>query len=553
MEASPCYFYIVTLCFVPDPKIRSMKPIPTPGSPLGYCIFSLTALFSTASCLSSNAQSPVSAIFSHRANATTTTTYAGTGATGLASSGFASTNYTYQFGTVVSAASNILLLDSFTAVGMNFRRQTATLVTKFCRANNTAVTGARKSLWFEQSSSVQVSTTVPAKLLPDYDDSLERIFSKGNILNIGMDNNFQNAVTTNNNNIERVDYIIPSGVKATDVTRAGFAVFDRGSGTSHDPFYIAAIKTLDASGNPASYYNAVAVASTNFGNNVGAAINYLILRKNAADASLLLMNNSVSQNLDGVLLRFSNLGVANNAVIYGYSLFGPDVTVSPATNLVNYSNAAVFPTTSDLTSGGLDQVAISGLWVTDASYVVLAERIDDLSAAWADNKVTLTWTLEMAEDVKKLVVERSPDGKDYTPLSAIYAPLAGKQHTTDDHPLPGLNYYRLRLQNEDEVIAYSPVTCIKTGTADPKRSMDVYPNPVTDGKLSIRGEGLNNETYDIRVFNLSGHVIARQKLSGGPAFAKDLALPEGLPRGAYTLLLTDSRGNRIFTKVIMLR
>jgi hypothetical protein len=76
---------------------------------------------------------------------------------------------------------------------------------------------------------------------------------------------------------------------------------------------------------------------------------------------------------------------------------------------------------------------------------------------------------------------------------------------------------------------------------------------VADGRLTISGEGLNNDTYDIRVFNLSGHVVAREKLPGGPAFIKDLALPEGLPRGAYTILLTDSRGNRIFTKVIMLR
>jgi hypothetical protein len=530
-----------------------MKPILTPGSPLDYFLYSLTALSSIAFCESANAQSPISVVFTHRANATTLKTYAGTGATGLASSGFASTNYIYQFGTNVSATSNILLLDSFTSIGMNFRRQTATLVTKFCRANNTSVTGARRSLWFEQSSSVQVTTTVPAKLLPDYDDSLERIFSKGNILNIGMDNNFQNATTTNNNNIERVDYIIPSGVKATDVTRAGFAVFDRGSGTSHDPFYIAAIKTLDASGNPASYYNAVAVASTNYGNNVVSAINYLILRKNPTETSLLLMNNSVSQNLDGVLLKFSNLGVANNAVIYGYSLFGPDVTVSPAANMVDYTNATNFPTASDLSSGGLDQVAISGLWVTDASYVVLAERIDNLSAQWADDKVTLTWTLEMADGVNKLVVERSPDGKDYTPLSVINTPSTGKQCTTDDHPLPGLNYYRLRLLNEDEVIAYSPVACITTGKVTLNPSMNVYPNPVADGRLTISGEGLSNDTYDIRVFNLSGHVVAREKLPGGPAFIKDLALPEGLPRGAYTILLTDSRGNRIFTKVIMLR
>jgi hypothetical protein len=530
-----------------------MKPILTSGSPRSYVIYSLMALFSTASFLSANAQSPITAVFSHRTNATTAKTYAGTGATGQSNSGFAAINYNYQFGTSVSAGSNYLLLDSFTCLGMNYRRQPASLITKFCRVNNATVTGARKSLWFEQFSAATVSTTVPAKLFPDYDDSLERIFSKGNILNIGMDNNFQNASTTNNNNIERVDYIISSGVKATDVTRAGFAVFDRGTGTTHDPFFIAAIKTLDVNGDPASYYNAVEVPATAFGNNVASAINYLILRRNATDANLFLMNNTVSQNLDDALIRFAGMGVANNAVIYGYSLFSHDITSTVAANLVNYANATYFPTNSDLPSGGLDQVAISGLWVTDASYVILAERIDELSAKWVDDKVQLTWMLGIADDVKEMIVERSAGGKDYAPLSTIYAPLSGKQSISDAHPLNGVNFYRIKLLNEDKVIAYSAVSYINTFDKSLKVNVNVCPNPVLHGKLSISGEGLSGGSYDLQIFSLSGRVVLQQKLSGGPVFTRELVLPEYLSPGCYTILLTDGRGKRIFTKVLMFR
>ncbi len=118
------------------------------------------------------------------------------------------------------------------------------------------------------------------------------------------------------------------------------------------------------------------------------------------------MNNTANQNRDGVFLRFSDLGVANNAVIYGYSLFPPDVVVSPAANLVNYSDATNFPTTSDLSNGGLDQIAVSGLWITTNAHVVLAETIDDLSATVTGREVRLNWTLPLMDNVGSLTVRK---------------------------------------------------------------------------------------------------------------------------------------------------
>jgi hypothetical protein len=207
---------------------------------------------------------------------------------------------------------------------LNYHYQSANEVVYFRRVNNTSTTGLRKSLWFDQPAATTINTGGTVALIPAYDDSLERLFSE-QIFNLGIDNNFQNAITTNNNNIERVDVIFPGGISATDVTKAGFVVFDRGAGGTHDSFYIAAVKTLDVNGNPSAYYNAVAVTPAGYGDNVGGAVNFLVLRENPGDGHLLIMNNTSNQNRDGVLLRFTDLGVADNTTIYGYSLFGDDV------------------------------------------------------------------------------------------------------------------------------------------------------------------------------------------------------------------------------------
>ncbi|GGA90388.1 T9SS type A sorting domain-containing protein [Puia dinghuensis] len=495
------------------------------------------------------AQSAVTAQFTHWTNATTSTSYSGTGATGNYGSGLTGNTYNYDFGTAVGTP-NFNILDSFTAATLNYHFTYPTTV-KFRRVNNATVTGLRKSLWFEQSSGTTVNPGGTVSLLPAYDDSLESIFSQGQIFNVGIDNNFQNQGNgsgTNNNNIERVDHIITSGVIASDNTKAGFVVFDRGNGGGHDPFYVAAIASLDASGNPLTYYNAVSVASGSYGFDVSPLMNYIILRKNQfgpVDAHLLMMNNSTSQYRDGVFMNFQALGVPNGTKIYGYSLFPADLGSTAAANLVNYNNAANFPTNSNFAAGGIDQVAVSGLWVTNASYVVLPDRVNSFAANPADGKVELDWALGAVDDIGKLVVERSADGEHFTPLMEFAAPLTSQQTAVDVQPLPGEDYYRLKLVDlRGMEAAYSTVSRVVLGVAAGV-SLSVYPNPVTGKRISYTVQGLQPGTYGLRVVDMSGHLVAGQSLSGGSVVAGSLALPAGLPAGVYSLQLVDKRGNGV--------
>jgi hypothetical protein len=494
------------------------------------------------------AQSRVDAVFTHLANATTGSSYTGGPATGAATTGMGAGTYTYDFGTDAAATNNIQYLDSFTSIGLNYHYQAATEVVYFRRVNNASTTGLRKSLWFEQPSATTVSTGGAAAMIPTYDDSLERLFSE-QIFNIGIDNNFQNATTTNNANIERVDVIFPGGVSATDVTKAGFVVFDRGNSGSHDPFYIAAVKTLDGSGNPSAYYNAVSVTSTEYGSNIGGAVNFLVLRENPGDGHLLLMNNTANQNRDGVFLRFTDLGVTNNTTIYGYSLFGTDVTVSPAANMVNYANATNFPTSSDYSNGGLDQLAVTGLWVTKASYVVLADRVSDFGAVLTSGGgVQLSWNLGLTDDLQEVVLERSANGTDFAPLIDLADPSGGPQNAIDAHPLPGESFYRLKLVNTSgAVVTYSAVCGVTVGGAA-GLMLGLYPDPVRGRQVELTTQGLKQEPYTIRIMDLSGKPVLERVLTGSPVLSLPIALPPGLPAGMYFLQLVDNSGAAVAVK-----
>ena len=504
-----------------------------------------TILFLCAVCFHCRAQTAVTAIFTHAINATTATSYTATGATGNAPSGFNTNTYTYNFGTNVSATGNNHVLDSFTSFTENFHYVPVTPTVVFRRVNNAIVTGIRKSMWYYQDGTATINPNGTAPLYPNYDDSVERVFTE-RLFDIGIDNVFQNAITTNNNDIERMDVIFPTGVSVSDNTKTGFVVFDRGLGGSHDPFYIAAIKTLDATGTPSAYYNAVSAPAADYGFNIGSSIPYLILRENPTDGGhLLMMDNSTAQNRDGIFFRFTDLTVPSNSIIYGYSLFGPDVNVTPATNLVTYTNATNFPTTSDLSGGGLDPVAITGLWATNAGIITLSEWLESFQANWTNQQVLLSWQLASVNGLADVRVERSANGVDFSPLLYQPDPSTEPETATDPAPLPGANYYRLALLNkEGGVITYSTVSpVIVPGAA---LSFNLYPNPVRGGQFTLYAQG----AYTLRLFDLGGRLAFSKAVncSGNTS----VGLPTGLARGAYAFQLTDKTGNNVWKKMIIL-
>jgi hypothetical protein len=152
-DSRRCSSIIVILLPLPNPlqpaqkettlfKTYSNLPIPF--------LLRLSVTVMAASVLTAiqptHAQVPVTAISTHWANATTDSSYTGTGATGLAAIGLTGNNYTYQFGTNVSTTDNKQILDSFTAASETFKYQPTTMNVQFRRVNNASVTGARKSM-----------------------------------------------------------------------------------------------------------------------------------------------------------------------------------------------------------------------------------------------------------------------------------------------------------------------------------------------------------------------------------------------------------------------
>jgi hypothetical protein len=227
---------------------------------------------------------------------------------------------------------------------------------------------ASEIVWSERESG---ATNTQVRAAPP--TTTQAALNQSNIF-IGTDNLFANVgdPNGNNSNVERADFLISGGTGTTPEAGLGVVVFERGATNVHDPFTIAAITGIDASGNPTSFGSLFQVAS-GWGTTAlrttsqsppasSTSPGYTVLREPPATTNSFTNTANINQNIGGVLIRLSDLVDPGTPTIFGYALFGNDTVVSggcTADGLVNINNPACYPTaTSGATgAGGIDLLA----------------------------------------------------------------------------------------------------------------------------------------------------------------------------------------------------
>ncbi|MET0393442.1 MAG: cadherin domain-containing protein, partial [Chitinophagaceae bacterium] len=85
----------------------------------------------------------------------------------------------------------------------------------------------------------------------------------------------------------------------------------------------------------------------------------------------------------------------------------------------------------------------------------------------------------------------------------------------------------------------------------PGKRITIYPNPVTNGKLTLRIDGLGAGRYTLELFAATGQLVCRQQLNHtGKSALYPVQLPVGLARGTYVLKLAAA-GLRHTEKLIV--
>ncbi len=155
----------------------------------------------------------------------------------------------------------------------------------------------------------------------------------------------------------------------------------------------------------------------------------------------------------------------------------------------------------------VNNVTSFGPWAITTSSSPLPIVMLTFTAKAKDNKVICDWVTATEKDNDYFNVERSKDGVHFYAVGLVDG--AGNSNVphayafTDDNPLQGISYYRIKQTDYNGAFSYSVVRQVNIGNGK-NFSIEVFPNPVVDFVNVVSGE---KENVQITVTDVTGKVI----------------------------------------------
>lgn len=178
---------------------------------------------------------------------------------------------------------------------------------------------------------------------------------------------------------------------------------------------------------------------------------------------------------------------------------------------------------------------------------LLPVELTEFVAFRKGNTTFLKWETASERNSNYFNIERSSDARIFTAIGQIKAQGttldAHRYHFIDEKPQIGIQYYRLKIMDEDGKYDYSPIRSV---AFDGKIKAWVYPNPFTE-KLVVETDNTEGvKFYDIEIADAVGKTYFIAKKIENPQFNVDL---KHLANGIYFAKIIYGRDKVVFKLV----
>ncbi|MGN6534065.1 MAG: T9SS type A sorting domain-containing protein, partial [Ginsengibacter sp.] len=259
-------------------------------------------------------------------------------------------------------------------------------------------------------------------------------------------------------------------------------------------------------------------------------------------------SDTISYNLTGVVnqnYRFVfNASGLENAGING---FVEDTYTKTRTALNLDGNTEV-----DFTVDGVaGSKAANRFRIVFQQMRVMPVTFTSVKATSKNATVAVEWKVENQSKLQQYEVEKSSDGSQFTKVASIAANnnASSVYSWTDENPVAGNNYYRIRSVDLNGATAYTSI--VKAEIVKINGQMKVYPNPAVDAKVSLELNNAPAGVYYARLFNPLGQVIVSQKIVHQAGTSTEtIKWNNAAARGIYQLEIAKPDGNIETVKVV---
>ncbi len=160
-----------------------------------------------------------------------------------------------------------------------------------------------------------------------------------------------------------------------------------------------------------------------------------------------------------------------------------------------------------------------------------------------DCDARLIWSSENEENFSHYEIQRSKDGKEFSPIGrikGIAGQFSGQNYQYLDKLVGESNYYRLKMIDLDGQFEYSPIVQVDIDCDETIEEIFLYPNPVgfLQNELNVKLKTIEGPRLFI-IYDILGNVIKSMNFK----MKKDWNIIQidisDLPAGSYVLRLSD--------------
>ncbi|MEP7141814.1 MAG: T9SS type A sorting domain-containing protein [Ferruginibacter sp.] len=154
----------------------------------------------------------------------------------------------------------------------------------------------------------------------------------------------------------------------------------------------------------------------------------------------------------------------------------------------------------------------------------------------------LNWSTSQELNTRRFIIEHSADGRNFSSIGEVTASgnstVIHNYSFSDDNPVRGINYYRLRVVDIDNSGKYSVVRSVRNeGSAD----IAIYPNPVK-AVLNVKIDADNSDKGEVAITDISGKIMMTKAVVIAQGVNLVPVNINKLSAGAYIMKITLSDG-----------
>lgn len=183
-------------------------------------------------------------------------------------------------------------------------------------------------------------------------------------------------------------------------------------------------------------------------------------------------------------------------------------------------------------------VQLSGITATTFG-VILPIMLVDFTASAEGNRVRLDWEMNATDKNTFCEVQHSADGKHFRKLEKVSLIRGNHKYICyDNQPLQGVNFYRLRWEDETGLEKFSSIQSVLFSN-NQQQGLTLYPMPAR-GLLNIGVPGNPGDGSYILLSDINGKILTRKDIS-----TKTTSLNlQPYPAGMYILTHYDGTSVR---------